>query len=189
MDTSKLVTLGIVGVGLYVLYEWFISQCESPASGFYGGSLCNSLIGTPVASAVITPAASAATPITTTGTQHPPSLIATNITPATTVTTSEATLANQILQAAGFPLTSPPNLTPDQWAYYYNGLPGKTTIPAAVFENVLTALGLTDATRGTPVTVWSFVQALSTNGMSGLGLYPSFVSSRVPTFALHGGWA
>lgn len=185
MDTSKLITLGIVGVGLYVLYEWMVSQCEAPGSGFYGGSLCNSLIGTPIASsqpiASSAPAA-VASPLATG--------VAVHNTPAPpTISTSQVTLANQLLQAAGFPLTNPPDLTADQWAYYYNGIAGNTTIPASVMGNVLTALGLTDATRGTPVTVYSFVQALGSNGMSGLGYYPSFVSSRVPSFALHGGWA
>jgi hypothetical protein len=185
VDSSKLITLGIVGIGLYILYDWLVSQCESPGSGFYGGSLCNSLIGTPVATSTTTTAA------TTNTTVASPlsSGVAVNTTPVSSVTTAQATLANQLLQAAGFPLTSPPDLTPDQWAYYYNGLTGKTTIPASVMENVLTALGLTDATRGTPVTVYSFAQALSQNGMSGIGLLANFASSRVPAFTLHGGWA
>jgi hypothetical protein len=171
MDTSKLLTLGIVGLGLYVLYEWFISQCETTSSPFFGSSPCQMLLGTSVLPATST---TASTTTSTTGT-----------TPVTTVpvTPTVSPLIAVLQQAAG----TTGSMTPDQWSYYYQAIPGKPAIPPAQFENILSELGLTDATRSTPVTAAAFVSALSENGLSGLGY---FRTGWVPMGAIHGGrWA
>jgi hypothetical protein len=168
MDTSKLLTLGIVGLGLYVLYEWFISQCETTSSAFYGSSPCQMLLGTSVLPATTT------TGTTTTSTTTP-------ITTAP-VTPVVSPLIAVLQQAAG----TTASMTPDQWSYYYQAIPGKPVIPAAQFENILSELGLSDATRSTPVTAAAFVSALSENGLSGLGY---FRTGWVPIGAIHEGWS
>lgn len=173
METSKLLTMGIIGLGLYLLYEWMVSQCETPGSVFYGGGTCQALIGTPIqatAAATSTTSTTAATGTTSAAT-----------TTAAPAQTAAQILQSQLIQAAGFSQTNPADLTPDQWSYYYNNLPGKTPIPSTVFENILTALGLTDASRGTPVTVAQFVAAANQNGISGLRF------GYVPMSAIHGG--
>lgn len=84
--------------------------------------------------------------------------------------TSSATpsLAQQIQGLAG-------NVTqanPDVWTYYYNQvLSGRGTpaVTGAQMESILQALGLTDATRGTAVTLAQYIGALGKVGLSGIG--------------------
>lgn len=168
MNSGKLITLGIVGVGLYLLYEWLISQCETVGSPFFGGQVCGMLLGTPLAAPAATTTATA--PVTTP-------------VPATGPSAAQTALATLLLQAAGFANTAS-YLSADQWAYYYNTLPGRTIPTGMVMENILASLGLTDATRGTPISVSAFVTALNTNGLSGLAM--PFSSGWVPTFSIGG---
>ena len=167
MNSGKLITLGVVGIGIWFLYEWITSQCETVGSPFFGGSLCSMVIGTPVAS-VTAPLSIA--PVTTP-------------TPATGPSASETALATLLLQAAGFS-SGASYLSADQWAYYYNSLPGRTIPTGQVMENILTSLGLTDATRGTPISVSAFITALAQNGLN--GLEAAFSSGWVPAYAIGG---
>jgi hypothetical protein len=175
MDTSKLITLGIVGVGLYLLYEWMISQCETVNSGLYGSSTCSMLLGTSNLPAVTVPLSTVSTPALTVAA----STIATNTGNAANLTA----LLSQTAIAAG----ETGNLTPDQWSFYYQQIPGKPIIPAAQFENVLGSLGLSDATRGTQVTPSQFASALVSQGLSGLNTSRLYQQSFVPGFAINGG--
>lgn len=174
MDTSKLITLGAVGIGLWLLYEWMVSQCETPSSGFFGSSTCVALLGSAPTTVSTTPVSTA--PVTTTPVSTPP-------VPATTPTS--ATLASLLTQAAQTAGANPAQLSADQWSYYYQQIPGKPAISAATMENILISLGLTDATRGTIVTANQFASALTSNGLSG-SKFP-FVASWVPTGSIHGG--
>jgi hypothetical protein len=61
-------------------------------------------------------------------------------------------------------------LTPDEWAYWFVRLPGKSQVsaPGSVMETILTNLGLTDSTRATLVNVDQFLGAAQSAGLSGL---------------------
>lgn len=77
-------------------------------------------------------------------------------------------LASQIVAIAG---AGPMGM--DNWNVAYNQILGQRNPPqppvsGTTFEAMLTAAGLTDATRGTPITINQFVAALSANGLSGL---------------------
>lgn len=164
MDTSKLITLGIVGVGLYLLYEWMVSQCETVNSGLYGSSTCSMLLGTSNLPAVTVPTTST------------PTIAASTITTNTNSATNLAALLIQTATAAG----EPNSLSPDQWSYYYQSIPGKPVIAAGQFENILGSLGLSDATRGTQVTASQFASALVSQGLSGFNA--PYQQSFVPGF-------
>ena len=180
MDTSKLLTLGIVGIGLYVLYEYLISQGARPhRATLYGSSTCGMLLGTFALPAVTQPLSSAAgtgLPITGVNTTPLPTGVVTDPTP----TAAATALTAMLQQAAG----TTGNMTPDQWVLLLSGHSGKAGHSAVPqFENILTALGLTDATRGTPITAAAFTSALNENGLSGLGYYRT---GWVPMGAIHG---
>lgn len=173
MDTGKLITLGALGIGLYILYEWLVSQCETPSSAFFGSSTCQALLG----SAPVIPATTAAS-----------STVPTSSTPVvgtTPVTPVQSPLVSLLLQAASLAGVDPNNLSADQWSYYYAQLPGRSAPSAASFESVLTSLGLTDATRGTPVSAQAFATAMQGNGLSGMAV--PFIASWVPMGQIHGG--
>ena len=174
MDSSKLITLGALGIGLYVLYNWLVSQCETPSSSFFGSSTCSMLGVSTLPTSVQTSQQGTGLPIPTT-----PVTTSLPTGPVTDTPSAAATvLASQLQTAAG----TTANMTPDQWAYFYNALPGKTTIPPSVFEDMLATLGLNDATRGTPVPVNTFVSALNTSGLSGLGCYSPYAVNWVPFY-------
>ena len=169
MNTSKLITLGVVGAVLLFLWDWVTNGCETPGSSLYGGSICNAMLGTPITGTIpqgTTPVNTPAQTVQTTQTAQP-------------VVTPQATLGGALLSAAGFS-SNTQELSPDQWSYYYQAIPGKPQISGPKFEDILTSMGLTDATRSTQVTANAFAQALSQNGLSG---------SRVPMSAIHEGWA
>ena len=177
MDSSKLITLGIVGVGLYLLYEWAISQCETVNSSLYGSSTCSMLLGTSALPAVTT-----TTGLTTTPNLTPAAAVAAANSPTTSQTL--AALLISTATAAG----EPNSLSPDQWSYYYQSIPGKATISPAQFENILGSLGLSDATRSSSVTASQFADALVSQGLSGLSMSKLYGSNWVPRRAF-GGWA
>jgi hypothetical protein len=175
MDTGKLITLGAVGIGLYLLYEWLISQCETTNSALFGSSTCSMLLGTSSLPAVTTPVSSS----TVVGS---PASSAT-VTPTQSPTNTLTNLLLQAATAAGEPST----LSPDQWAYYYQAIPGKPAISGAQFESILTSLGLTDATRSTTISASQFAGALISNGLSGLDTGKIYSAGWVPLNAIHGG--
>lgn len=179
MNTSKLITFGAVAAGLYLLYEWMISQCESPASPFFGGQVCGMLLGTPAGLTTAT-TQTATVPISTVSATTPVSSVPVSSTP-----TAAQTLAALLAQTATA-ANEPNSLSADQWSFYYQQIPGKPAISAAQFESILTSLGLTDATRGTAISAQQFAGALVSNGLSGLGSRP-FLASWVPAGAIHGG--
>lgn len=145
MDTSKLITFGILGAALLFLWDWLTTSCESPASGLYGSSTCNMLMRTPITGTV---------PVGTTPVSSTPS--------QPTAQPATVTLTEQLQAAAGFP-----TLSADQWSFYYQAIPGKPQISGPQFENILGTLGESDATRGNQITANAFVQALAANGLSG----------------------
>jgi len=58
------------------------------------------------------------------------------------------------------------------WTYYYNQVlatRGAAAVSGAQMETILQALGLTDATRGTAVTLAQYMGALGKAGLSGIG--------------------
>jgi hypothetical protein len=175
-DLETIIGLGIAGVGAYWIWSSGLLNslftpavaAAAPAGGVIPASTppptSTSIVPVPVTQ---TPAAPSTPPAT------PPA------TPMLSSTPGNATLAAQIQQLAG---TADP-LTPDQWNYYYNqimatraavmaqdGVPGgaATALTGTQFEAVLAALGLTDATRATPVSLGQFVNALTAQGLSGL---------------------
>jgi hypothetical protein len=174
MDSSKLITLGALGIGLYVLYNWLVSQCETPSSSFFGSSTCSMLGVSTLPTSVLTSQQGTGLPIPTTPVTTPLPTGPVTDTPSAAATV----LASQLQTAAG----TTANMTPDQWAYFYNALPGKTPIPSTVFEDMLATLGLDDASRGTPVPVNAFVSALNVSGLSGLGCYSPYAVNWVPFY-------
>jgi hypothetical protein len=179
MDTGKLITLGAVGVGLWLLYEWLLSQCESPSSPLFASSPCALILGTPAGLTIPT---TGTAPVTTT----PPVTTAPVTAAPPTSTTTASSLAAVLTQAATAGGNDPSSLSPDQWSYIYQQIPGKPQISPALFESILASLGLTDATRSTIVTAQAFASALVSNGLSGLGHSP-FSASWVPGGMIHGG--
>jgi hypothetical protein len=177
MDTGKIITLAAVGLGLYILYEWLTSQCETVNSSMFGSSTCSMLLGTSALPAVTVPTSSttlaSTTPVVTTAAP-------------TTAQTNTAYLAAQLTQAATNAGNDPTQLSADQWSYFYQQIPGKPAISASTFESILQSLGLTDATRATFVTATQFAAALGSNGLSGFG---TFFPNRVSAGLIHGGWA
>lgn len=169
MDTGKLITVAAVGLGLYVLYEWLFSQCESTGSALFGSSTCSMLLGTSTLPAVTVPTTIpvTSTPVSTTPAQS-----------------STVTVANLLTQAANTAGVDPNNLTPDQWSTLYQGIPGKPAIAPATFESILSNLGLSDGTRSTVVTATQFANALLSQGLSGA---PMYSQNWVPGLAIHGG--
>jgi hypothetical protein len=80
--------------------------------------------------------------------------------------TAPATLSAQLTTAAGSAAQF--GLTPDQWSYFYAGLPGKSPIPVDVFTNMLNKAGMnTPAGHTNPMTVDFFVGMLNSVGLSG----------------------
>lgn len=83
-------------------------------------------------------------------------------------TQGSGSLASQIVAIAG---AGPMGM--DNWNVAYNQIlanrqPGQPPVSGATFNQMLASAGLTDATRGTPLTIDQFVAALSANGLSGL---------------------
>jgi hypothetical protein len=182
VDTGKLITLGAVGIGLYLLYEWLMSQCETTSSGLFGSSTCSMLLGTSSLPAVTTvPSATPAIPSSTLS-STPVSTAA--ITPTVSPTN---TLTNLLLQAAQTAGVDPTQTNSDQWSTIYQGIPGKPAISGAEFESILASLGLTDATRSTTVSASQFAGALISNGLSGLNTGKIYSAGWVPSKAIHGG--
>ena len=186
MDSGKLITLGVLGVGLWALYEWLVSQCETPSSGFYGGSVCQMLIGTPLATAT---APISTTPVTTTSTT----------TTATTVPPSLNTVAAQMQISANsnsFVQQQGGQADAYQWSTIWNGV-GQTPLPdvnALFYPNGIvtgTPNGPGLSSQGLPLmTLATFLATVQANGLSGmsLGYLSNFASSRVPGARIHGGW-
>jgi hypothetical protein len=176
MNTGKIITLVATALGLYVLYEWLTSQCETVSSPMFGSSTCSMLLGTSALPAVTVPTSSttlaSTTPVVTTAAP-------------TTAQTNTANLAAQLTQAATNGGYDPTQLSADQWSYFYQQIPGKSVSPST-FENILQTLGLSDATRATFVTATQFAAALGSNGLSGFG---TFFPNRVSAGLIHGGWA
>jgi hypothetical protein len=171
MDTGKIITLAAVGLGLYILYEWLTSQCETVGSPLFGSSTCGMLLGTSALPAVTVP--------TTAPTTALPA-------PSTTAITNAANLAAQLTQAAVNGGSDPTQLSADQWSYIYQQIPGKPTISPATFENILGTLGLNDSSRATIINATQFANALGSNGLSG---YNPFFPNMVPAGLLHGRFA
>lgn len=93
-------------------------------------------------------------------------------------------LGQQIQTAAG----GASSLTMDQWNYYYNQIlanRGQAPVSGTVFEAMLTSAGLTDATRSTAVPLSTFLAALSSQGLSGIG--SPYSAYWVPARMLHSG--
>lgn len=177
VNSSKLITFAAVAAGLYLIYEWMISQCESPASSLFGGPVCGALLGTPAGLTTVT-TSTATVPISSVPATTP-------VVPVSTAPTMAQTLAALLIQTATA-ANEPNSLSPDQWSFYYQQIPGKPAISPSLFESILTSLGLTDATRGTVISAQQFANALASNGLSGLGSYP-FLASQVPGYMIHGG--
>lgn len=195
MDSSKFIYLGLFGVALYVAYEWFTSQCESPTSGFYGGSMCNMLIGTPVASAVApvttTTPATTATPVAATTTAVPSAA-------AGVVTSQTLAALQQAIQTAAnsnsFIQAQSGQADAYQWDTLWNSAGGPALNVNAIFfpsglnQGTANAPGM--SSQGLPLmTLSAFLNAVQSSGVSfgvaGLGF---LAVSRVPTWAIHGGW-
>ena len=120
-------------------------------------------------------------------TTPPPSQPVTT-TPTTGVQTQLAAMAQQYManmQAAGTPVQG---LNVDQWLYYYQIITrganpsnlASFTITPQQGESVILALGLTDATRGTIITMQQFLNALGSAGVSGIISVPNGGQIRNP---------
>ena len=103
-------------------------------------------------------------------------------TPAPSSPATLSTLGQQIQTAAG----GASSLTMDQWNYYYNQIlanRGQAAVSGTVFEAMLAAAGLSDATRSTAVPLSTFLAALSSQGLSGMG--SPYSAYWVPAGMLH----
>lgn len=130
-----------------------------------------------------------------------PTTVPVSTTPPPTTVTS--TIQNQ-LQSMGNQFmtnTGAAGLNVDQWLYYYqiitrganpNNLASFTITPQQG-EAVILALGLTDATRGTIVSMSQFLTAMGSAGVSGLGGIVSVpnagpIASPLPTQSFNRGF-
>jgi hypothetical protein len=156
IDFGTIIGLGIAGLGAWYLYEnWnilFPTVTTAPAATPAGGIVA---AGTPSTVTTATP-----TPATTTTVSTTPAVAG----------ATPTTLQQQIQAMAGAGVNM---LDPDQWNYYYNAIlagrvPPQPAVSSAVFEGILGNLGLTDATRSTNVTLPQFMQALASQGLSGI---------------------
>jgi hypothetical protein len=160
MDSGKLLTLGLVGVGGYLAYRWYTGQPAALVSGSTAAATPAAPAGASV-STVVTPAAPVtAAPAAPAAPASPSSLDA-----------MYATLKNQAASDAFF-TGSGDSLTAsvDHWNYYLGQLvPAGVTIPAGLFSNI----GGDDPNNLTAAQYWAVMAPwLSSNaGLSGLGIY------------------
>jgi hypothetical protein len=160
MKQDQLITLLLVGVGGYIVWQYilapmFAAQQPLPAQPQLPPGVL------PVGAAVPQPPVIA--PVST-GTQT-----------AASAPSTPAVTAAQLNSLAKTMM-----LNPDQWAYYYQTIPGKVISPQQM-ESILANLSLTDATRATPVTSTQFVAALNATGLS--GVVPAFPAGGGPSFS------
>lgn len=161
MKTEDIIKYALIAAGAYLVWEYVISPMmasagtTTPATGTTAGTGTTTTQQTTSS----TPASNV-TPITTTPSSTPPAL--------TPIQTSN--LVGTLLTAAG----GTSRLTIDQWAYYYNALPGKTAITPDQMAAMIAANGqITDANRGTyDITPDAFVALLQTQGLSGIVRIP-----------------
>lgn len=108
--------------------------------------------------------------------------------PSTSTQTQLAAMAQQYMTnmaAAGTPVQG---LNADQWLYYYQIITrganpaniASFTITPQQGESVILALGLTDATRGTIISMQQFLNALGSAGVSGIISVPNGGPIRSP---------
>lgn len=179
---SKIITLGIVGVGLYVLYEWLSNQCSTAGSSLYGSSPCGWL-GFQVA---VQPAASVPapnTPAQPAGTVVTQSTLNAPVTPPITSNPLEV----QILALAAVPPTQLYNW--DQWLYYYNQVLQQRGEQGLPLESIL-GQNIPMATRQTNIPLSTFIAKLTSLGMSGYdrGGIRTVQDFFLPVHAIHGGY-
>jgi hypothetical protein len=179
--------IALLGVGAYVLYEYFASQ--QAAATQYTVSAGATTPPTQAVHATNPTTVQGGYPTMTAG-SPPPSNVSGSSTTSTNVAASPATDPTQMV-----PVTDPATLAavlkataqadgysgnsfyPDEWSYFYQNTPGKPTISPAVFAQLLTNIGLAGQGHGVQITAEQFVQGLFSVGLSGIrGLGRVYIS-------------
>lgn len=181
---GSLITLGVLGVGGYFLYEWLKSQCATSGTSIYGGTICGTL-GWGAAAAPV----QAQTQPLPSNTPAPPPVAAV---PTAMQVLTAAAATNTIIQGqqgkadayqwatlwnAAYPSAPLPDINA---TFYPNGLP-TVNLPAAAGGGTQVQLPLMSLSdwlakiKAAGVTV---------AGMSGLA------GNLIPAYLIHrGGWA
>lgn len=172
MKTEDIVKYALLAVGGYLVWVYVISPminsgAMAAGTGTGTGTSTGTGTGTP------SPAASLQNINQTSGANPPTgntqSGLTVNIPPVSQggsdhpASTAATALASVLTQQAG----NVQMLNPDQWAWYYNQLPGRTAITANQMASMLTNGSITDRTQ--PIPVGQFIGMLASVNLSGLG--------------------
>lgn len=158
MKTEDIIKYAVIGIGAYLVWEYVIGPLLTNT-----GTSVNPGTGSTTAVATNT-GAGTNTSNTVTGVPAPASVIQQNGAPPPPPKTAPADLAGMLSGLAGNQ-----TLNVDQWSWYYAQLPGRTAIPPATFDTMLSNAGITAANRSNPMTVDYFVGMLNNVGLSGVG--------------------
>lgn len=161
MKSDGIIKLLIFGVGGYVLYQYLVSS-GLWAQWFGGGAASATGAVAATSGPGITSGGGTTVPTTGPVTTTPP--------PSSNNNALQSQLqnyANQFMTNTGAQ-----GLNVDQWVFYYQTV-RNTTLSGGQVEAIIQALGLTDATRGTLVTVSQFLTALGSTGLSGIVTVPN----------------
>lgn len=150
---GDLLKYGLLAVGGYLLYEYFY--------------------GTP---ATTTPVSTTTLPNTSVQSLQPGgvasnsgSIVPPTSAPATSLVSTTFQSQLQALATAYAQANGGAGLNVDQWNYYMAQLTG-VQVTGQQGEQLIQALGLTDATRGTIIPMTTYLTALSAIGLPGVGL-------------------
>ncbi len=157
---NDLFKYGLLAVGGWMLYEYF-----------YGASTVAAT--TPVSSTTVPPVGSASgQPGYTNNPTPAPSSNVVSPTSQASVTQISTNIRTQLQQLANGYLVANPNageLNVDQWNYYLAQITG-VQLSGEQGEQLILALGESDATRGTIIPLSVYLTALSATGLGKLGM-------------------
>ena len=156
MAGNNILTYVLLGGAAYLGWNWWQSQQTAAVVPVPPVPPANPPAGTP-------PSAPAA---------PPPSTLAACGGTGQPVCTPALTFALMLNALAGGSGASKKLLTLDQWSYYYNGLGNTTPLTDAQFGAMMTAAGITAATRGTvTMDASQYTALLAGIGVAGLSGY------------------
>ena len=157
---------GLLAVGGYLLYEYF-----------YGTP--TAVVPTAVVPTAVNPVSTTTVPPVGTSAGQPgyisdPTPSNTTVVPPTSVASTSlisSSVQDQLQQLADTFVTNTQaiGLNVDQWNYYLAQITG-VQLTGAQGEQLILALGETDATRGTIINLSTYLSALNATGLGGLGL-------------------
>ncbi len=189
MKTEDIVKYLLIAAGAYLVWEYVINPlitgttgpATAPGTGTTGTTATNTNTGTQ--------------PVQQTQTQTQPSqptLPPANTQPPVQSATNPNNPYTTTFNAIQAQATGVTSASPDDWAYYYQQIPGKV-ITATQMQQMLANQGITDRTQ--PISLGSFVNMLQGVGLSGLNaatmgggnLRGGFSSRRPNAFGGSGG--